>query len=195
MDLIVVSLDRAARFAKKIAGYLQIQLPFPIQNDENGLSVGNVNSSFKFNSIETLFDMNKKQMLSFSVGLSNLILDILKILKHVKPEHDLDNIKLMDLLQIDRSTGFTQNGSSSTFNNDNTSGVNPFQQNGNITLNNTFQSAANSFQSGFTGFKQAAVDDEPTKLDSLHETIITLFRNDSFTLGNVPDIPPPLELC
>ena len=34
-----------------------------------------------------------------------------------------------------------------------------------------------------------------TKLSDIGDKIIEIFKADSFQLGNVPDIPPPIELC
>ncbi|KAG7879891.1 hypothetical protein KL905_001384 [Ogataea polymorpha] len=46
-----------------------------------------------------------------------------------------------------------------------------------------------------TGFKQAAIEEQPTKVDDLSESIINEFKAEHFKLGLVPDVPPPLEMC
>lgn len=77
--------------------------------------------------------------------------------------------------------------------------------------NNVFQSIPNSSPFGGTGgptfgstfagrqqvgFKQSDIGEEQTKLEDIKsEEILAFFKNDSFKLGMVPDIPPPIELC
>jgi nucleoporin NUP42 len=44
-------------------------------------------------------------------------------------------------------------------------------------------------------FKQCELGDELTKLEDLGDQILAIFKAESFSIGKVPDIPPPIELC
>ncbi|KAG7851511.1 hypothetical protein KL941_001180 [Ogataea angusta] len=46
-----------------------------------------------------------------------------------------------------------------------------------------------------TAFKQSGIEEPKTKLEDLSESIINEFKAERFTLGQVPDVPPPLEMC
>lgn len=66
----------------------------------------------------------------------------------------------------------------------------PFGGTGGSTFGSTFAGGQQ------VGFKQSDIGEEQTKLEDIKsEGILAFFKNDSFKLGMVPDIPPPIELC
>ena len=50
-------------------------------------------------------------------------------------------------------------------------------------------------QGNATEFRQSEIEEPKTRIQDLGDKILELFNADTFELGKVPDIPPPLELC